>query len=345
MDEYIKALSPDSVAGLDIEYDEDYLKLLSLVQEKPEQQFGDLIIDAQGPNWDEIYNVSNEILLNKSKNLHVMSYFTQSSIVRYGLKGLADGLEIIEKNLSAYWDDIYPKLIDEDGDFDPDYRVNSLSLFYANDGILKEVRNSILIKNGLSQKSFRVREIEAILDNRIDQDEEYPGGLERLNIDLQIGLENQNPELIAIERAKQSLELINALFTEKLEDTLVKFDVLLQLLEKLHKGMTAAGSNSSQHISAADNSNTVSAETTYQDLKIGWSGYQIQSRQDVELLLEKIFIYFEKHEPSHPAPLFIRRIQKLLNLNFYEIMKDISPDSLDRLETLVGQPIENQNED
>lgn len=345
MDEYIKPISPENPAGQDIEYDEDYIKLLSLVQEKPEQQFGDLIIDAQGPDWEGIYNLSNEILLNKSKNLHVMSFFTQSSIVRYGLKGLADGLEIIQRNLAEYWDDVHPKLIDEDGDFDPDYRVNALSLFFSNDGILKEVRNSYLIKNGLSQTSFNVREIEAILENRIDQIDQYPGGLERLNIDLQIGLENSNPELIAIQRSKNSIDLINKIFEDHLDDAQLRFDVLDQLLDRLQKGMTPTGTNQNESLSSGQVIDASHENLTKGIQNVGWSSYQIQSRQDVELLLEKIYIYFEKNEPSHPAPLFIRRIQKLLNLNFYQIMKDISPDSLDRLENLVGQPIENQNED
>ena len=84
-----------------------------------------------------------------------------------------------------------------------------------------------------------------------------------------------------------------------------------------------------------------SEEIKFVNQRVGWENYQIASRHDIDMLLEKIYIYFEKNEPSHPAPLFIRRIQRLMNYNFYEIMKDISPDSLDRLEILVGQPFEN----
>jgi type VI secretion system protein ImpA len=74
-----------------------------------------------------------------------------------------------------------------------------------------------------------------------------------------------------------------------------------------------------------------------------WSNLEIKSRNDIDLLLEKIYLYFEKNEPSHPAPLFIRRIQRLMTYNFYEIMKDISPESLDQLLNLIGQPAENNS--
>lgn len=57
-------------------------------------------------------------------------------------------------------------------------------------------------------------------------------------------------------------------------------------------------------------------------------------------LWKKICVYFETLEPSHPAPLFIRRVQRLMNMDFYDIMKDISPESIANLEVLIGKPDE-----
>ena len=68
-----------------------------------------------------------------------------------------------------------------------------------------------------------------------------------------------------------------------------------------------------------------------------WRGLNLQARKDVDLVLEKICIYFENYEPSHPAPLFIRRVQRLMNMDFYEIMQDINPESLTHLEVLIGK--------
>jgi type VI secretion system protein ImpA len=45
----------------------------------------------------------------------------------------------------------------------------------------------------------------------------------------------------------------------------------------------------------------------------------------------------ERHEPSNPAPLFIRRAQRLIQMNFVEIVKDLMPDSLGQLEKLAGE--------
>ncbi|HFI5335085.1 TPA: ImpA family type VI secretion system protein [Serratia liquefaciens] len=63
---------------------------------------------------------------------------------------------------------------------------------------------------------------------------------------------------------------------------------------------------------------------------------KISSRQDVILMLEKILDYFNKYEPSHPAPILIRRSQKMVGMGFAEIVEELLPDSLSDLNKLSG---------
>jgi len=46
--------------------------------------------------------------------------------------------------------------------------------------------------------------------------------------------------------------------------------------------------------------------------------------------------FLEHTEPSNPAPLFIRRAQRLIKKSFLEIVRDLMPDSLSQLEKLAG---------
>lgn len=338
-DIYIEPISRENPVGDNIEYDDQYLKLVALLQEKPEQQFGDVIIEAQSQNWETIFNLASEILLEKSKDLTVMSYFTQSAIYCYGIGGLHKGLDIICQNLNLYWDDIFPQLYDEDRDYDPDYRLNAFSLFNAVDGIIKAIRSSFLIKNGLSNTSYTVKEIEIILENANTSHEAYPGGVDRLNIDLQIAASKADSEISMLVDSLRFIQLLKQIFATHISDAELKLDNIEKFLAKF-KPLIADNIVTSQ---VQNEAVTKSENISPIQQNVHWANYQISTRQDVDLLLEKIFIYFEKHEPSHPAPLFIRRIQRLMNYNFYEIMKDISPDSLDRLETLVGQPFDSNN--
>lgn len=270
-----------------------------------------------------------------------MSFFTQSGIICHGLPDLSQGLELIYKNLQTFWQEMFPKLHDDDGDFDPDYRANALSIFNSQDGIIKVIRNSFLIKNSLSQVNFNVKEIENILDNPNISHELYAGGMERLNIDLKIALDQSNSAITAVVNSLEYIYNIKNLFSEKLDDYEIKFDHLEKLLSKIKDLIEVGVSTPLAEQNKVVENVTKSEEIKFVNQQVGWENYQIASRHDIDMLLEKIYMYFERYEPSHPAPLFIRRIQRLMNYNFYEIMKDISPDSLDRLEMLVGQPFEN----
>ncbi|STZ63339.1 Uncharacterized protein conserved in bacteria [Moraxella lacunata] len=341
MDDFLAPLHDERVAGHNIEYDDDFLNLMSLLQDKPEQQYGDLVVEAGIKDWRAIYESCHQILLHKSKDLLVMSYFTQSGIVLNGLMGLKEGLFIIKGNLEKYWEDVFPKLIDEDGDYDPDFRVNALSLFFAPDGILKDLRNAPLVKNGLSGKFHTVKQIEAFLES---YDESlYTGGIQRLVIDLSVASEDEHSPISQLKEAGVLISAIKALF-EKYEISGLKFEPAEQLIQKILDLLNQSGESGlgRQDVTPTKMTDIKIAESVTPVMN--WASYSVNSREDVQLLLEKIHVYFEKHEPSHPAPLFIRRIQKLMNLNFYEIMKDISPESLDRLENLVGQPLSNDDE-
>ena len=62
----------------------------------------------------------------------------------------------------------------------------------------------------------------------------------------------------------------------------------------------------------------------------------IRTRDEAVRALDLVCDFLERHEPSNPAPLFIRRAQRLMTKTFVEIVKDLIPDSLANLEKLAG---------
>lgn len=336
MNDLLKPIHADSVAGNNIEYDEEFLSLSALLQDKPEQQFGDILVEAGTKDWNTIYQACVGILTNKSKDLLVMSYFAQSATALHGIQGFKEGLYVIANNLKQFWADIFPTLTDEEGEYDPDFRINALSLFFTYDGLIRELKNSPLITNGLSGRVYQLREIEALLEG---QSVDYLGGTQRLAIDIKIALDEENSPISHLKHAYQLIQEIKAIFQANEIYAPLKFDTLEHLIQKF----LALSENDETGPAPTNTDNapnpTQTSSSNETQPKQNWANYQVSSREDAEFLLEKICKYFKKHEPSHPAPLFIRRIQKLMNLNFYEIMRDISPESLDRLDNLVGQPI------
>src|SRR5436190_1639945 len=62
----------------------------------------------------------------------------------------------------------------------------------------------------------------------------------------------------------------------------------------------------------------------------------INSREDASRALERICEWIERNEPSNPAPLLIRRAQRLMSKSFMDIIRDLAPDGLSQVEKIAG---------
>jgi type VI secretion system protein ImpA len=69
---------------------------------------------------------------------------------------------------------------------------------------------------------------------------------------------------------------------------------------------------------------------------------EIQSREQALRVLDLVCRYLERQEPSNPAPLLIRRAQRLMTKSFVEIVKDLMPESLSHLEGIAGDKLDQQ---
>jgi len=63
-----------------------------------------------------------------------------------------------------------------------------------------------------------------------------------------------------------------------------------------------------------------------------------RSPQDVVDLLGRICDYLERNEPTNPAPLLIRRAQRLMTMNFVDILRDVAPEGVAAISRIAGLP-------
>ncbi|HEV2455667.1 MAG TPA: type VI secretion system protein TssA, partial [Verrucomicrobiae bacterium] len=63
----------------------------------------------------------------------------------------------------------------------------------------------------------------------------------------------------------------------------------------------------------------------------------VQSRQDVIRMLEKIREYYRRHEPSSPVPYILQRAQRLAEMDFMQIIGDMTPDAIAEIQKITGE--------
>lgn len=325
--------------GPNLEYAAPFLALMQAAQPRAEQQYGDTIIAAEAPDWREVARQGEQLIL-QSKDLRIAALLAQAWTNLQGMQGFAQGLRLVAGLLSRYWTGLYPRLKEddeEDEDIDPFPRTNALAPLFEPQSVLRDLRAVPLL--GPGAPAIALREIESVLAHSAPEHAGYAGGPERLRMELTRARADNHPALLALDEAQWALDTIVALLEQHLgSEWLPEHEHVAKLLQRI-AGISGGGSGSGQ--AAADSApeqtaGAPGAPAAPATRASDWRSQEIEHRDDVRLMLEKICFYLEKHEPSHPAPLLLRRAQRLMQMSFYDIMRELAPDSVSQIDLLMG---------
>lgn len=337
--------------GEDLEYDADFMALQQATLGKREQQFGSTIIPAEPPDWTKVERIAKQ-LCERTRDLRVLVPLTLAWTESRGLPGYVEGLQLVDVVLQTFWDDVHPRVVDG-GDEDPLPRMNALAALAESEGIGRSVRDARLLDDG--GVTMTLRQVEALLDSSKADQIDYPGGVGRLREAARRAHDHDAPPIVALRSALALLQRIRETCERALGQSWApdfsrlerSMRTVAQLLpEKALQNALEAPQTAHQSPSASDAvapaASPVAAATVASGgpglRAIGINDIEITSREDVQVLLEKACRYLERAEPSHPAPLLIRRAQKLLALNFFQIIEELMPEGLQKLESLAGRP-------
>jgi type VI secretion system protein ImpA len=63
---------------------------------------------------------------------------------------------------------------------------------------------------------------------------------------------------------------------------------------------------------------------------------ELNSREQVLAALDKILSYYERREPASPIPLLLRRVKRLVPMDFLDLMDDLAPSAVKQLKEIGG---------
>jgi type VI secretion system protein ImpA len=322
-------VAEDAPAGPDLEYDPEFGELESAARGKSEQQFGDTVIPAEEPDWRDITGRA-ESLLARTKDLRVAVLAARAAMHMYNIEGLAAGLELIKELTERYWDNVHPDLDHEDND-DPTMRLNALGPLADSETFLRDVRSTFLVASPQHGR-VAIRDI-LVAENKLPAGPDDSGmtSPQIAGIVQAVGIDNPQP-LQASLACVQHVKALESLLSDK--GVITQAPDLRPLLDLVQ----AAASVSAAALRASG------AEGDYGDegeaVEQAGAGRrvpgQIQTRDDAIRVLESVCKFIEEAEPSNPAPLLIRRAQRLMSRNFMEIIQDLAPESVAQIKKLAG---------
>jgi len=333
VDALLAPVSESDPCGPDLEYDSAFLALEEAARSKPEQQFGDTIIPAEEPDWRKVQTLSSE-LIGRTKDLRVAVHLLRSTTRLQGLAAAADGLRLIAGLLSQHWDHVHPKL-DADDDNDPTMRLNALAPLVDGAGFIYDIRKSTLTA-GRSAVTGREFELASgkVQPNAGETVLPLAGAIQAIKDG-----EAQQPGLIdKLSGLADTVSAIDAIISEKAIISGPEFRPLRTLLQFISDAARQASGASVQADAAAAGEGGETQATGGAALMAAAGSGPLRTRDDAVNALEKVCEWIELNEPSNPAPLLIRRAQRLMSKNFMDIIRDLVPDGVDQIAKLAGVP-------
>ena len=321
--------------GPDLEYDAAFRDLELAAQGKPEQQFGTTVVAAEEPAWGQVRDDALA-LLKRSKDLRVAALLVRALVRTEGFAALLSGLQLILGLLERYWDGVYP-LLEAEEDNDPTMRMNALAPLVDSEALIRDLRASTFMRSA-QHGQINARDIEVAL-GRLPARKDAEAVSQRQIDAILAGVAAEDPP--ALMRVAQTLAAAKAV-SDLLNDRVgperaPDFKPLLVILSMLNQAVRSAVGD----VVAAGDAPATTPEAASADAPAAAAtekpmNAEIRTREDALLMIDKIIAYFERNEPTNPAPLLIKRARRLVSMNFVDIIKDMAPDSLKQIESIAG---------
>lgn len=328
LEAWLDPIGEQAPCGPNLEYDPEFTSFELALKGKPEQQFGDTVIAAEGPDWRDVERRATA-LFTRSKDLRVALPLARAWVRMDGLQGLADGLALIRELLARFWDGLHPEL-QIDGEYDSFPRANALSALGDFEGLIGDVRLACLVR--IPGGGISVRQFESILGGATPEQQ----GLDRGQLLGVLADEYAagNPALRALLVARDELTAICQLCSERMgASETPDVSALKSLLDPIAKAL--GGESTTETQSAGEERGAVAALGDERAKGDGFS-MGINSRLEALRALELARDYIERCEPANPAALFIRRAEKMMAMGFMDIIRELAPDSIGQLEMITG---------
>ena len=327
-------ISEELPAGPDMQYSPEFAELEAAVTGTPEQQYGSVVIPAKGPEWQRVLELATA-LSRKTYDLRVLLQISRALTRLHGLAGLKAGLDALGNLLKSQWEHVHPQTL-IDGIEDPQMRFGVLSEFAAVDGLVSDVRQATVIDTALG--AFTVRELERVTDQ--GSIERNGASISRDQLDQMVRDLNQQPDADALKLPGQLLQMLGDIRRGIEAHAGTEFTPDLMLLMRPLERVNGLFQGALQLEAPAAPQDGESPAPVADALNL--PGGALTSRAAVIQAMDAICAYLERNEPTNPAPLLIRRARRLMNMNFLDIVKSVSPDGINQVMFVVGPEAEGE---
>jgi type VI secretion system protein ImpA len=300
------------------------------------------LVGGEEPDWRKVGPAAIE-LLGRTKDIRVACILARAELATSGFAGLGQGLKLVARLLTDFWDGVYPQL-DKDENDDPIERLNALAYLSDLQRFVAGVRAAPFAESREIGR-FNARDLDLAAGRLPTPEGQAPPTMELLGAAWKSGdAEGNAARQQGVTDALQAIADIEALFRDRTSER-PDIDTLKQNLRRIKDFYDAQAAEAAA--SEAGEAGDEQADGGTPSSGGGGAGSRVgglSSRADAVRILKQVSDWLRRTEPSSPAPMFIERAVKVLQMDFAAIVKELMPDARERIELLGGVPLDPPSE-
>lgn len=365
-DPWLRPLDGENPSGESLRDDPRFHEIERLTQPRVEvvrDERNNPIAETNVPvDWAEVLRQA-EALRPRGRDLRLLVIVTRALANERGLAGLGDGLTLIARTLSEHWDGLHPELRDGPPRDAARRRINALAQMQGDpDGLLGDLRAmEMMAPRGVGRVSGRdlergVLSVQAVLakaprmateadkaalaaahDDLLSrvgrgckaQAELDPDGLARMLAEARAAAEAGAAVEVALKASLGETAPVLADLT----------GFLAGVAGSLERAAPASTSASTTEPTPAPTEGAAPvAMAAVAQVFSGGLPDRIATRDEVVKCLDLVIAFYDRTEPSSPIPHLVRRVRRMVPMDFLQLMEDLAPSGLKEFRLLAGVP-------
>lgn len=290
----------------------------------------------------DLVSTGEKMLMESGKDLRVVHYFTFGLMGASSLEGLGDGFSLIDWMLETYGALVHPHP-EEDDPSDESAREMVIAEMLSGSPFVNALGACVILEAPRIGR-LTVRDVE-VIDGRAPDDK---GGGARSSQEIRAIAQylaeaasgpGTNPDESlerAIKRVDRCLAAVVRV-TGRFSGESLGTDRVTKMLQRVNAQLEASKGAATSAVEPAQAQAGALVPARQESASAAAGGMVLRTRNDARRMILEISRFLEETEPSHPAPLFLKRAERLLGAkDFFEIVNDMAPDSVTELMRITG---------
>lgn len=373
----LSPISEQSLCGEDLSFSNDFHEIKQAkIQDDVSLDQGDWVTEPKRADWSFIATKIQELLVNQSKDIRLLIWLTEAWAYQQGYAGIAAGLELSQRMLQQYWDQLHPQV--EDHDLDQrigllqglmnqlPHLIKKAALYQDSPYCLLDYERLVhQYNNQLKQSDDLQQPIVLVELEQFEQRLSLLSWTQRNEIKQQIKavlqqwgqlkqlldqlLGAEAPSFAMIDAQLELIEInLNKIYKTDTQVMIENQPKILPISEQQDPNSTSLNSNITGNSTEVDLVDSVShnsdRHTSLQYLGFNpQSQDHLQNREQALQMISEIADYFAQYEPHSPVSYLLRQSIQCSRLPLHQWLAQVikNESSLESIQELLG--VNNQN--